>query len=148
MSPSSHTGKINLAKRAYTLILAAFLGLFCTCSFAGFEDRTFEKERLQMGDEIEEIFIKYGICKEKRKVCEGKEEFFASPLSGGFYIATYGVTSMKIINEIISKVVELYDKNRRIRIEMYCYSITKKDSMAKFFGIDTPFLKLELKREQ
>ena len=135
---------IKLHKMCFLLILAICLGFYCRISVASEED-LFEKERLKMVDEIVEVLIKNEICKEPKKGCKGMD-FFAIPMSGGFYIATYGITDMQTLNELASKVLALYASNGTIRINMYSYSITKEESESNFFLIDIPFLKLELKR--
>jgi len=135
---------IKLHKMFFLLILAICLALYCRISVAS-EEEPFEKERLKMVDEIAEILVKNEICKEPKKGCKGVD-FFAIPMSGGFYIATYGITDMVTLNEVASKVIALYASNGTIRINMYSYSITKEESESNFLFIDIPFLKLELKR--
>ena len=129
-----------------TIFLTCF-AFFSEMAAAGFEDRTFERERLQIADEIGEILVNKGVCKGRRINCGG-EIYFVGPMIGGIEITTYGILDMAIIREIVSKVMILFEHNERIKIEMYCYEIAKQESVSRFLNSKPAFLKLELKRSK
>jgi len=137
---------MKLLRIGFLFLLAICLNLYCRISVAG-EEEVFERERLKMVDEIAEVLVRNGVCKNPKEGCKGID-FFALPMNGGFYITTYGITDMVVLNEVASKVMALHAKNGVARINMYSYGITKEESETNFFLIDVPFLRLELKRSQ
>ena len=75
----------------------------------GAEDHTFDRQRGEVGAQIEKILIAGNICSESD--CINKEIIFSAPKKGGFAIDVHGISNKEILSQCLSKKF-LNQKNR------------------------------------
>ncbi len=110
------------------------------------EDRTFEKQRLDIAEKIDRIVVGKKICPGNTS-CRGRNVFFVSPYPDGISIQTYGINSTEALGEIANLAVEEFMSNRGMNIILSAYSISKEEEMKSFISFVDPFYKIEFKRE-
>lgn len=111
------------------LIVAIFL--LSSYSIAGTEDRTFERQRLELAEKIKIILIADNICKSSAD-CTNRKLVFASPRDSGIGIqlfAPIGKSSLlKILHECSNYFIN-FDRKMNLEIEMF--DITKEDELSR-----------------
>jgi len=98
-------------------------------AIAGTEDRSFEKQRLDVAEKIEKILIADNICKSKTD-CFSKKLVFATPKESGIGIQLYApigkASLLKILHECSNYFVA---SNIKMNIEVEMFDVTKDEEL-------------------
>lgn len=109
------------------------------------EDRTYEKERLEMAEIIEKILIEKNLCKSKID-CQKKDYFYVSPFKSGISIGTYAVLSDEALMRITEASSSMFHSHKNMNIVMSGYEITQEEEMKYLFRGPDPFYRIEFWR--
>ena len=133
--------QVRLKSAYYMLLLSIFL---TSCV----EDRTFEKQRLELANKTQQILIDHEICSNV-KDCQQKEPFFLSPIYSGISVQLYGVLSKQALSELFCAYSEAFiSSGGKMRITLQVYSVTKEEDLVlPFWNKSIPVYQFELKGE-
>lgn len=93
---------------------ALVLGLACTSANAGFEDRTFDEQRVLAASQMRLILEHHGICNDAQD-CRRRQLVFASPARGGFRIVIYHAIDSEVQRAVVSACGDIFMSNPRMQ---------------------------------
>ncbi|MCK6431569.1 MAG: hypothetical protein L6Q68_00855 [Aquabacterium sp.] len=128
---------------------ALVVGWACTSANAGFEDRTYDEQRVLAGDQMRLILQNFGVCGDVQD-CRKKQLVFSSPTPGGFGIDVYSTTDDRIKKEIISACLEIFMSNPKVRrLDIGIFAGTfKTDDWSMLFKKRQMILTVRFEREE
>ncbi|MBV8270742.1 MAG: hypothetical protein JO067_00560 [Cupriavidus sp.] len=122
-------------------LLAAGM-LVCTAVYAG-EDSRFDKQRLELGAELDHVLVVHGVCANVNE-CVNKRIIFASPATGGVGIQIWGLEDKEIIGKLLETCASVFLREIEIDvIAVNIYPISKEESMKKKESMRRPFWRSE-----
>jgi len=137
--------KIDFRCVISTCVVAYFF-LFSGSSIAGIEDRTYERQRLELVEKIESILIGNNVCQSKPD-CQAKKITFISPASSGVSIRLYGLKNTEALQQIIVECSQYFLKSKGgMQIEIELFGITKEAELNKrFWESVKPLMSIQFK---
>jgi hypothetical protein len=116
---------------------------------AGTEDRTYERQRLELVQKTESILIENKVC-ESKPDCQRKKLFFIGPAESGIRIEIYGVNSDSALRQIIAECANYFvESGAKMRIGIKVFGITKDEDLdAHFWQIKKPLMTVQFKGDQ
>jgi archaellin len=134
------------------ILLSIMLVLSITVN-AGWGGIKYDKYANHITNNINNTFIKYGLCQGIKQDCLKKELLFISQAEPNIQISVNSIKNYKIINEIITIVITEFEKaqkNGDTDLTIYL-SISKNNKRVGFFDSlfqDNDFIRLKLKGEE
>jgi|LZQO01.1.fsa_nt_gb hypothetical protein len=112
--------------------------------FAGFEDRTYEVQRLELVRSINEIMVKGGLCSSDND-CNKKQLMFASPGRSGVDIGLYGVSDVAIVRSITDVCVAMFFRHSgAMSITIEVYQMSKAEDLRRpFWRSRSPYMEIK-----
>lgn len=134
-----------------SLVLAGtcFLLALSQAVVAG-ENATYQQHALRLIDQADDVFIRKGLCVDKRRDCSQKELIFFGLSASGIEIELYDQGS-NFAYEVIGLCFAEYERNkRRMSISVTVYRQPHRDRVNKLFSIRTPkpYIEMNFKEEQ
>ena len=124
---------IELLKNIAILQIVLFSFLVTGNATAGNEDRTFERQRLELVEKVEKILINNKICQSKRD-CQEKKLAFISPGKSGVNVKTYGFINPVAIQEIIAQCAHYFvESNGALQVDIEVFENTKEAALTEYF---------------
>jgi hypothetical protein len=113
------------------------LFLCCQPTVAG-ENGTYGGSWRKLANESDDIFVRKGICVDKRRDCSAKELVLGSGTSSGIELELYEI-DLETVNEILALCFSEYEqKNRKMAIRISVYKESHRERVNKFFGLGAP----------
>ena len=131
--------RVRLRSTYYMLLLTIFMT-------ACVEDRSFEKQRLELANKTQQILIDQDICSSV-KDCQQKQLFFLGPISSGISVQLFGVSNEKALSKLLCAYSEKFiSSGGKMRITIKIYSATKEEDLVlPFWSKSIPIYQFELK---
>ncbi|WP_126462790.1 hypothetical protein [Sulfuritortus calidifontis] len=131
------------------IIVVSLIIVTIGISEAGFEDRTFENQRLDLARKSENILIENGVCS-SIKDCRNKKLIFISPAKSGINVKTYSISSKAALQQLTSQCAKAFlDANGAINITIEMFSISKDEELKRhFWQASHPSMTVEFKGDK
>lgn len=125
--------KRKLSKFVVILHIATLSSFLIGNATAGTEDRTFERQRLELVEKVEKILINNKICQSKPD-CQGKKLAFISPADSGINVKTYGFNKADALQQIITECARyFFESNGAMKITIEVFNATKEAELNSYF---------------
>jgi len=113
--------------------------------FAGFEDRTYEVQRLELVHSINEVMVKGGLCSSNND-CNKKQLLFASPGRSGVNVDLYGVSDYAVLKDIAAICVEMFFRHSgEMSITLRAFEVSKTEDLKRpFWKSRKPYINIKL----
>ena len=126
---------MNFLSKIMILIFITFT--FGSTLNAGWGGLKYDNYASHISNEIDKVFIKYNLCKDRRGDCQEKRLFFMNQAEPKIQIMVNSIEDYKIINEIITITInefELAQKNGDKDLTIYLTFSRKAKNEAGFFS--------------
>lgn len=122
-----------MTKKICMLLLLLVHILFTAASIAGIEDRSFERQRLELVTKIERILIDGGICKDKAD-CQKKKLAYVSPAKSGINIQIYSTNNPTILQKITTECSGyFFEFDGAMSIDIEVFNFSKNEDVSRPF---------------
>lgn len=122
-----------MMKKGCMLLFSFIHLLFTAASIAGIEDRSFERQRLELVSKIEKILIEGGVCKDKAD-CQKKKLVYVSPGKSGINIQIYSINYPVILKKIVAECSGyFFEFDGAMNIDIEVFGFNKDDDVSRAF---------------